>query len=187
MTGRYEKKQVKTTMTNLRERPIAKFGLCFIVSSAICLAVIFILFKSPMLAMLCVGLALAITLFDAFKAAMLALLLIGEYAALSFFLSRVTGDWELRVFDLVVLQVSLKQTRMLFPAAVLFAAVAFILCLAILKVLSRQGKKEPEILQVVSYADRMPGLPAPSSAEITLSQEEIEFLLGNNGQMAAKK
>ena len=106
---------------------------------------------------------------------------------MSFFSSRVAGDWELRVFDLVVLQVSLKQARMLFPAAILTAVIAFILCLAILKALSRQGKKEPQIPQVVSYVDKMPRLPAPSIAEIILSQEEIEFLLGKNEQVAAKK
>jgi hypothetical protein len=184
-------------MINLRERPFAKFGLCFIISSAICLIFILFLYKGmdkraflpefPVLAMLCVCLSLAITLFDVFQAAMLALLLIGEYVALSFFSGRMAGDWELRVFDQAVLQVSLKQTHMLLSAAILTAAVAFILCMTIVKLMSRRENKEPQILQEVSYADMTPRLPLLSSSEVTLSQEEIEFLLGKNEQMAAKK
>jgi hypothetical protein len=184
-------------MSGLRERPIVTFALCLSLSGALCLTGIFLLYKDvdqnalfseiPLLAVLCVGLSLAITLFDAFKAAMLTLLLIVEYAALGFFSGHVTGDWEVRVFDLMVLQVGITQTRMLYPAAILIAVGAFILCKITVAALSRPDKKDPEILQAVSYADTMPRFPSSSNAEVPLSREEIEFLLGKKEHMAAKK
>ena len=184
-------------MIRLRERPAVKCALCLIVSCVICLTVVLLLYKEadqralfgefPLLLMLCAGLSLAITLFDALHAAVLTLVLVGEYAALSFFASQLTGDWELRVLDIVALQVSLRQTRMLFPAAVLTAAGAFLACLIIVKALSRREKKEPRIVQAVSYDDTRPVLPPAAAAELALSQEEIECLLGKNEHMAVKK
>jgi hypothetical protein len=182
---------------NVRGRPIVTFAICLGLSGALCLAGISLLYKDmdpgvaaaelPLLAMLCVGVSLAITLFGAFKSAMLTFFLIVEYAALGYFSSHAAGDWEVRVFDSLVLQVSIAPTYMFYPAAIFIAAGAFILCRITVAVLARRGEKEPEIIQALSYTDMYPRLPSSPGPDVTLSREEIDSLLGRTEQMAAKK
>jgi hypothetical protein len=179
------------------ERSFVKFALCLIASGAVCITVVFFLYKDmdlrvlvsefPLLLMLCVGLSLAVTLFNALTSAMLTVLLIGEYAALSVFASRISGEWELRFLDRVIFQVSFAQTHLRFQAALCTAVVAFIICRAIVRAMSRRVNREPEIVQVASNADMVSRLPVQSNADVILSQEEMEFILARNEPMAAKK
>jgi hypothetical protein len=181
----------------LRERSFAEFALCLMISGIVCLVVVVLLYGNmaarvlrtefTLMAMLCAGLSLAITMFDTVKAAMLTLLLIGEYAALSIVSGRMSVDLELRVWDLIHLQLNLRQARMLFPAALITSCVAFILCSLIVGVLLRRGKNEPCITEVVPGTDTLPRYPVRPNAEPVLSREELRFLLGKDEQMAVKE
>jgi len=184
------------TMIRSRERVSVKFTFCFCVSAVICLTVTVFLYKHldsrffmsefPLLMMLCVGVSWAAAVGSPLKSGILTLFLIGEYGGLSLFSKYVTGDWEMRIFGRMVLQVSLKEIGVPFFAAALTAAAAYGICAGIVSILARRVKKGPEILPAVSCVDMMPRLPGPHRPEFTVSREEIYFLLGMNEQISLK-